>query len=185
MAGKAGSDKRWAFLEGLDIGADGDPYLDRLRIVHTPWLGLYLHHIHRPDKDLDPHDHPWAWFLRLVLAGDYTEFFWPDKRKPQRFATRERRRWSFGIMRRRSAHIITGIRGPLWTLVIAGPRRGEWGFWRQGQFVPWRDYTEKGNHMAEQGAAGTQGYDPDWVYAENEYAPQGDGATPEKAAGGR
>jgi hypothetical protein len=27
---------RWAILSGLDIGADGDPYLDRLRIIQTP-----------------------------------------------------------------------------------------------------------------------------------------------------
>jgi hypothetical protein len=138
-AGKPGDRIRWAFLAGLDIGADGDPYLDRLRIVQTPWLGLYLHHIHRPDIDPDPHDHPWA-FMSVVLAGSYTERVWPDKRKPGGSVVRERPRWSMRGLGRRAAHIITDATGPLWTLVITGPRRADWGFWVHGTFVPWRQY---------------------------------------------
>lgn len=148
QAGKRGSERRWAFFEGMDVGAKGDPYLDRLRIFQCRWLGIYLHHIHRPDRDRDPHDHPWG-FLRVVLAGGYTELWWPDKRKPSAFRTREARRWRPGVMGRQSAHIITGIDGPLWTLVITGPRRGEWGFWRLGQFVPWLDYVREASVAAE------------------------------------
>lgn len=140
LAGIPGSERRWAFMGALDVGAEGDPYLDRLRIVQTPWLGVYLHHIHRPDRDRDPHDHPWS-FASLVLAGSYTEMVWRDKLCPSSFRTRERRRWSVARTRRLAAHIITGIEGPLWTLVITGPRRGEWGFWRLGEFIPWREYT--------------------------------------------
>lgn len=142
LAGKAGSDMRWAFLEGMDIGADGDPYLDRLRIVQTPLFGIYLHHIHRPDRDRDPHDHPWS-FISLVLAGGYTEQVWRDKLYPSSFRTRERRRWTVARMSRRAAHMITGINGPLWTLVLTGPRRGAWGFWHLGEFIPWREYTSQ------------------------------------------
>lgn len=140
LAGKTGDRQRWAFMEGMDIGADGDPYLDRLRIVQTPWFGVYLHHIHRPDKDRDPHDHPWP-FISLVLTGSYREVVWADKLYPGYSFSRERRRWSVARTRQLSAHMITGITGPLWTLVVTGPRRGEWGFWVDGQFVPWREYT--------------------------------------------
>jgi hypothetical protein len=35
----------------------------------------------------------------------------------------------------RSAHIITGVTGPLWTAVLVGPHRGGWGFWRSGTFI--------------------------------------------------
>jgi hypothetical protein len=147
VAGKTGDQARWAFLAGLDIGADGDPYLDRLRIIQTPWAGIYLHHIHRPDADRDPHDHPWA-FASVVLAGSYTELVWPDKRRCGEFVRRDRPRWSLRSMRRRQAHIITDCHGPLWTLVLTGRRQGEWGFWtRAGQgnakFVPWREYISK------------------------------------------
>jgi hypothetical protein len=138
--GKPGSERRWAFMEGMDIGAEGDPYLDRLRIIQTPWLSVYLHHIHRPDRDADPHDHPWD-FISLVLSGSYTELLWRDKTCASSFRTRERRRWSVGRTRRQAAHIITGIEGPLWTLVITGRRRGEWGYWSARGFTPWREYT--------------------------------------------
>lgn len=36
VAGKTGDRQRWAFFSGLDVGAEGDPYLDRLRIIQTP-----------------------------------------------------------------------------------------------------------------------------------------------------
>lgn len=141
MGGTPGAKKRWAFLEGFDIGIEGDPYLDRLRIVQTPWFGVYLHHIHRPDNDRYPHDHPWT-FWSFVLAGGYTEQLWPDKANPVRHSTRERRRWSFAQMNRKAAHMITGLDGPLWTLVFTGPRRAEWGFWEDGTFVSWRNYAQ-------------------------------------------
>lgn len=137
-AGAGGT--RWAFLAGLDIGAEGDPYLDRLRIVQTPWFGIYLHHIHRPDRDQDPHDHPWS-FASLVLTGAYEETVWADKRRTD-YGSRVRRRGRFSLraMDRDSAHIITAITGPLWTIVLTGPRRADWGFWRDGKFTPWREY---------------------------------------------
>lgn len=137
IGGKPGS--RWAFLEGFDIGIEGDPYLDRLRIIQTPLFGLYLHHIHRPDRDRDPHDHPWS-FASVILAGSYHEKVWPDKTDPGRTFTRSRNRWSLQRMRRGGAHIITSMNGPLWTLVLTGRRQGEWGFWVQGKYVPWREY---------------------------------------------
>lgn len=137
---------RWGFLSGLDLGADGDPYLDRLRIVQTPLFGLYLHHIHRADREMDPHDHPW-WFASIVLAGSYEELVWPDKHNraarasgPMPCVSRIRRRWSLRRMRLRSAHIITDVSGPLWTLVLTGPKRADWGFWTHDGFVPWRKY---------------------------------------------
>lgn len=140
LAGKTGSELRWGFMEGMDIGSEGDPYLDRLRIIQTPLGSVYLHHIHRPDNDRDPHDHPWS-FASLVIAGGYTELSWPDKRRAGQVSTREHRRWSLHRMGRQAAHVITGIDGPLWTLVITGPRRGEWGFWHLGGFTPWREHT--------------------------------------------
>ena len=131
--------ERWAILSGLDIGADGDPYLDRLRIIQTPLFGIYLHHIHRPDREPDPHDHPW-WFASLVLVGTYQEKIWPDKRDPNISVWRIRRRWSLRCIGIGGAHIIKTTSGALWTLVLTGPKRAEWGFWTNGLFTPWREY---------------------------------------------
>jgi hypothetical protein len=133
---------RWAILSGLDIGADGDPFLDRLRLVQTPWFGIYLHHIHRPDRDPDPHNHPW-WFASIVLSGAYVEDVWPVSTIRRGTVTRHRPRWSLRKMPRHSAHLITEVTGPLWTLVLVGPKRSDWGFWTPGGFVPWRDYIER------------------------------------------
>lgn len=138
---------RWAFMQGFDIGTEGDPYLDRLRIVQTPWFGIYLHHIHRPDVDRDPHDHPWT-FASLVLAGSYEEKVWPDKRCSQTYRTRTRRRWTVRTTRLRSAHMITSIDGMLWTLVITGPRVHHWGFWTPDGFTEWEKYVS-GNQEAK------------------------------------
>lgn len=135
---------RWALLTGIDIGADGDPYLDRLRLVQTPRFAVYLHHIHRPDKEPHPHDHPWA-FASLVLCGAYSESVWPDKTVPGDWAWRHRPRWSLRRLNRDSAHIITDVTGPLWTLVIAGRDHDEWGFWANGKHIPWREYLAQGN----------------------------------------
>jgi hypothetical protein len=66
-----------------DLAAHDDPvqgradYLVRLRIVQTPWFGIYLHDIHEDDGDRDPHNHPWS-FLSFVLRGYYTERVYPD-----------------------------------------------------------------------------------------------------------
>jgi hypothetical protein len=131
--------RRWALFSGLDIGADGDPYLDRLEMLKTPLFGLYLHHIHREDREADPHDHPWG-FASVVLSGAYQENVWPDKRDAGCYFRRARPRWSLRRIGRGGAHIITSVTVPLWTLVLTGPHRGEWGFWRDGQFTRWQDY---------------------------------------------
>lgn len=145
----------WSILSGIDIGADGDPYLDRLRLLETPLFSIYLHHIHRPDKETDPHDHPWP-FWSVVLCGGYSEVVWPDKENPGWEKHRRRGRWSLRRMPLRAAHIITRVTGPLWTLVITGRKRGTWGFYPGGHYVSWQEYFGPGYvaSFEEQKAAG-------------------------------
>jgi hypothetical protein len=131
--------RHWGFLTGIDVGADGDPYLDRLRLFETPWLSVYLHHIHRADAERDPHDHPWP-FASLVLCGSYTERVRPDKARPGADILRTRPRGSLRAIGRNSAHFITRVNGPLWTLVVTGRDHGTWGFYPDGKYVNWRDY---------------------------------------------
>jgi hypothetical protein len=134
---------QWAFMSRLKIGKpDVGLYPDRLRIIATPWFGVYLHHIVRPDADPDPHDHPWP-FGSLVLRGWYEEELHPiphvflARREPWRY-----RRLSWHTMPRDQAHRITDISpGGVWTLVLVGRRRGTWGFHTPYGFVPWQDYV--------------------------------------------
>ena len=137
---------RWAFMEGYQVAKDGRPYLDRLRLAQTPLFSVYLHRIHRPDADRDPHNHPW-WFASLVLSGGYDETVWDnpqDYSQPLRDTRRQRVRGRFSLrtLNRRQAHRITDVRGVLWTLVLTGPRRSSWGFWTARGFVGWREYLK-------------------------------------------
>jgi hypothetical protein len=143
-------------MEGFQVAQGGRPYLDRLRLVQTPWAGVYLHRIHVPDPDRDPHNHPW-WFASVVLSGGYDELVWdhpedigqPAARDTIRWARRRvRNRWSLRTIRRSQAHRITGVHGQLWTLVLTGPRRSSWGFWTGEGYVDWRDYVKDGNEDA-------------------------------------
>jgi len=156
MAGRMS--RRWGLLSGIDIGADGDPYLDRLRLIETPWFAVFLHHIHRPDKDPDPHDHPW-WFASVVISGQYVDEFWPDKRRPDISYHRHHGRGMPRFLNRKAAHLITAIDGPLWTLVVTGRSHGSesWGFWvpidsQRSRGIQWRVYISA-NWVAEYAAA--------------------------------
>jgi hypothetical protein len=145
--------QRWAFWEWKDIHPKGEPnnvHLRRLRIIQTPWLGIYLHWIFRPDQDGDPHDHPWN-FWSFVLSGGYAELlgtssnslWWPFGRD----------RFSIHRMNINHSHRIDQVLPGTMTLVVVGRVRQEWGFWVPSQHpsspirtkVPWRDYLGGGN----------------------------------------
>ncbi|CAB4203506.1 hypothetical protein UFOVP1382_122 [uncultured Caudovirales phage] len=46
-------------------------YMDRW-VWQTRWFTVRLHHIQRPDADVELHDHPWS-FFSLILKGWYEE----------------------------------------------------------------------------------------------------------------
>jgi len=132
----------WAFMDGFQVRKGDTPYLDRLRVVQTPLFGVYLHRIHQPDQDRDPHDHPWP-FVSFVLSGGYTERVWADKKRRRNDLHSmefRRGRWSLHRMRADRAHRILSVEDQLWTLVLTGPRKRDWGFWTRDGLVPWRDY---------------------------------------------
>jgi hypothetical protein len=64
------SERRWSLFSRFDIADVGRPgiYLTRWRLLQTPWFGIYVHCIRRPDGDRHLHDHPWS-FLSLVDTG--------------------------------------------------------------------------------------------------------------------
>ena len=121
------------------LTCDGRVQLARLRVVASPWFGIYLHDIRLPDDDRDPHDHPWS-FLSLVLRGSYDEQVHSDEVR-----THTRRRWSAHRMPSTSAHRITKVDAGTLTLVLRGRRSGRgWGFWTQGGWVDHREYSKAG-----------------------------------------
>lgn len=132
---RAISGKRWYFFHRDDIPDIFNPediYLTRWRIIQTPWGGIFLHAIRRPDGDRALHDHPWS-FISLVLKGGYVEIL------PDRVVSR----LQGSITRRRAEdqHRISILREhPTWTLLLVGPRRRDWGFYVDGGWVRWEQY---------------------------------------------
>jgi hypothetical protein len=124
--GNSGKRKPFQFMSRFIIQtAQGGVYLDRLRLVQTPWFGVMLHKFLRPDSDPFVHDHPWA-FLSIVLRGGYTEM--RRDNKTHRYHRRHVR--FFNLKRRDDAHYVMQLdRVPTWTLVFHGRRRRTWGFW--------------------------------------------------------
>lgn len=130
-------------MRRLVIGPEDAPYITRWRIVATPLGGLYLHRLHRPDRERHLHDHPWP-FVSLVLAGGYTEdYSLPPLGLLDRDLAPERRRWSRGSVHRmtlRDRHRITHVEPGTVTLLLVGRKSREWGFWTETGWVPWTNY---------------------------------------------
>jgi hypothetical protein len=129
---------RWGFCRPVK-DADGNPFLDRLKVIQTPFLGVYLHVIYRPDADPDAHDHPW-WFISLRLAGEYTEHIWDNPRDRSTWRARTHRGFCLRVVKRSQAHLITDVHGPVWTLCVVGRNHHDWRFWTQDGPVHWRTY---------------------------------------------
>jgi hypothetical protein len=130
---------RWGFLGRHWVRVGGELFLDRRQLVQTPWFSLLLTRIHGPDEGRDPHDHS-RWFASFALTGGYDETVWTDPAHLSRTRVRSHRAGSVHVMRAEHAHLITSVRGPLRTLVIAGRHRGTWSFWTPQGKVDWREY---------------------------------------------
>lgn len=138
---------KWNFMKWADIPDARDPkrvYLRRLRIFQTPWFALYLHWIFLPDDDRDPHDHPftfWSWIVR----GGYTERVWrifPGKHKADWVQGEKTwKRFSLHKMSQAEAHMIEHLKPGTITLVWAGRKTRDWGFYPESGFVPWQQYN--------------------------------------------
>lgn len=132
---------RWAIWARMTIPCkDGTDYLVRLRIVQTPWFGLYVHDIHEDDGDRHPHNHPWS-FLSLVLRGYYTERLYPNpSSEPDEYVCQTHKWLSAHVMGRVSAHRIIDASPGLKTLILTGRRSASCGFFVDGTLVDWQDY---------------------------------------------
>lgn len=131
----------WRWFDIIPRGQT-EVYLARLNVISTPWFGIKIHWINRPDQDRDLHDHPW-WFLSLVLWGSYDEVTpavfekdgeWFETQKTRRI------RW-FNVKRAPQAHRISRVSRHVVTLVINGPKTRDWGFYTVDGWVRWDHYV--------------------------------------------
>lgn len=138
----ASNGQEYTLWEWLNIGNARGLYMRRLYLFSTPWGGLYLHNIRRPDDDDHMHDHPWS-FVSFVLRGGYDEVVNATPAAPVGLRlVRRWRQWSLHRVRAEVAHRIKFVLPDTWSLILAGPRRRDWGFWVRGDLIPWRQYLK-------------------------------------------
>ncbi len=114
-----------------DIVMNNDLYMRRWRLIHNRFFGVRVHCIHRSDIDRDLHDHPFS-FMSILLRGSYVE----------ETVDGNKRQYGAGSILFRSAEALhrLEVRDPVWTLVIRGPSRRDWGFLTSRGWVTADDY---------------------------------------------
>lgn len=116
---------------------NGATYLDRFRVIDTPFFSIFIHAIRGTDPDPDLHDHPRD-FLSFLVWGRYVEEIgdgWKRCAVPVGW---------FNFKRARVAHRIVQLScRTVWTIVIGGARRREWGFQTRNGWVHWKQYKEE------------------------------------------
>lgn len=140
---------RWGALQTFLIGQPGNPMMKRLRLIQTPWFGIYLHFIYREDLDPIPHDHPWT-FWRVVLWGSYSENHWLHPDSDASMTGRVIERWRPSVFPTTEAHWITAVQPGTVSLVVVGRKQRVWGFWdevpgvldRNAAVRRWVDYRD-------------------------------------------
>lgn len=104
-------------------------------------FNLYLHCFHSSDDSI-PHNHPFKWSWSLILKGRYLEF--------RDGVCRVFSAGNLNYIRRDDYHYVK-LGKPVWTLFLAGPRVGRWGF------KPDTGYEDSGSYIARKpGAKGTR-----------------------------
>jgi hypothetical protein len=95
-------------------------------------ISICFHNFHRGDEDPDTHDHPFS-FVSLVLAGGYREFGEDGRsivRKP----------FSLAYRTATHRHRVEPLTNRCWTICLKRKVDRVWGFWQDGNFIPWKDY---------------------------------------------
>ncbi|MGE0757062.1 MAG: hypothetical protein AB7F89_01005 [Pirellulaceae bacterium] len=122
---------------------DSAPYMVRWNFALPLGYSLKLHLILRTDDNRCAHDHPWN-FLRVILWGGYYEQCDPHQPPVLRKPWRPWAPWRLYWCGRKFRHRITSLpHGSSCTLVLAGPREREWGYFTRDGWVDWRSFASR------------------------------------------
>lgn len=132
------------FVVQRTVGVD---YLKRWWIIpRNNFFNIYLHNFHDDDDSSALHDHRYV-NMSILLSGSYIEHL-VNK-------TIFRKKGSFIFRLPSTPHRIELMRDenqkpiPMWTLFITGFAVRDWGFYPNGKFVNWRDYTTTQNGVSK------------------------------------
>lgn len=114
-------------------------YLERWTLLRGLGCALYLHHFLGDDWSIDPHDHPRR-FVSIGLKGWYHEDLFDSAGQPV-----SSKKYQAPWFRTFPASHIHRVRaaecGNVWTLVFVFPKSRDWGFIREGKWIPFREYV--------------------------------------------
>jgi len=116
-------------------------------------FNVFLHQFIQSD---DPvwHDHPWNWFISIVVSGGYVEHTpWGDKKRGRfnmRFVNCNKLRHidddpTKPMIPANIHWVEIAESGKTWTLFVRGRTNKDWGFFpnmKTGDKIPWREYLE-------------------------------------------
>jgi hypothetical protein len=142
----------FGLAEEINGGHRCPTYMYRWTIAATRWGKLYVHKFVGDDWSFDLHDHPKR-FVSIGVCGRYWEATEKDGiRKVQMFVAPWWR--SFPAEHRHRIFLSPGYPNepppkPCWTLVWVGLTEREWGFWHEGSWMPWRDYVNGKDGVAD------------------------------------
>lgn len=125
-------------LESVD--PSDPPRARRARKVLWPARhhGMYLHHFHRGDDEMELHSHPWKWAVAVILAGGYVE----ERRVGVRVHRRICKPGHVSFIGQNTFHRVELLEHDAWTLFVCGPKVARWGFWNRDtlQYLDWYDF---------------------------------------------
>lgn len=128
---------RRLFLVREIVSKAGVVHFRRYRVLWTPWVSIYVHHILEADQDKHLHNHPWN-FWGVILRGGYLELL--EDNQPV-----SRKAGSCGYRSVNEFHKIKELYAPTWSLCVMGGRAGVWGYSTEDGFVDHESYRRLKN----------------------------------------
>ena len=128
--------KKWIGYEVIN-GVGRCEYLSRWILLSAFKMHVYVHRFTGPDWSRVHHDHPRR-FISIGLSG------WYEDEQLIGRSSFVRRRFQAPWFRTFPAeyrHRIRALSVPCWTLVIVLRPSRKWGFWRDGEWIFWKDYV--------------------------------------------
>jgi hypothetical protein len=136
-------------ISGCEFRGDQEStYLERLILLKSKWIRLFIHKFHRSDAE-DLHDHPWDFISVILWRGYNEEVFTGETNFGGNIRTKIKRVWPGMVLFRRSTHLHRVIlikEKSAITFVISFKYKRSWGFITDRKYwTPWRKYyKEKG-----------------------------------------
>ena len=133
---------RWRFgYSSETVGLRDCPYLHR-KIL---WLGLWTlryHVFYSSDEERALHDHPWA-FITFPLNMYLEHYYHETSPTLNGVFLRKVLPWRFHYRSKKFRHRVLlpeKAVSPVRTLIFTFPKKGSWGFWKDGEFYHWKKW---------------------------------------------